>query len=420
MSPIPLGAPGVTLVLIPGEKAHREILFAPDHDLAKETYTGAIAEPAALTSTSGIGEIVSNSKFDAFLKAAFENLSFGVDGPGRYFSPPATPNFSKVMKDGDAELFLLFDRAAGANKDASHLVDRFREKYPEVRFRDATPIITKLREIKSSAELKLIQRAIDITLEAQKTAMRRAKTATHEYQVQAAIEFTFRDKGADGWGYPSIVGSGVNTTTLHYESDNAKMDPNGLMLCDVGAELDHYTADITHTFPRKGVFSKEQKDIYEAVYRTSRNVMSMYKSGTMLKDIYEKSFALIGKELLALGLVTKADNADQVKLYYMHGLGHPMGMDVHDIYDRERTLAPSMVVTDEPGIYVNAARIRAGETWKKMSEADRKAIEPALKMYDGIGVRIEDDILVTSGEPINLSAKLPRTVEEIEKFMESF
>jgi Xaa-Pro aminopeptidase len=261
---------------------------------------------------------------------------------------------------------------------------------------------------------------VDATVEALKAAMRRAPTASHENQVQATVEFTFRDLGASGPGYPSIVASGANTTTLHYVTNDAKIPRDGLLLLDVGAEVGHYTADVTHTFPADGTFSEEQRAVYEAVLRTSLALMPHFRPGSSLRSVHERALALIGQELLALGLVTRADDAEQVKLYFMHGLGHPLGLAVHDVFDRARPFEAGMVATNEPGIYVRAADVRASAAWKALTDAERASVDAALAKYDGIGVRIEDDVLVTAQGPKVLSAGLPRTVEEIERFMAEF
>ena len=414
-------APDTTLAILPGEREHREILFALERDPAQETWTGRIAEHAELAKSSGVTEVVSEAKFDEFLAAAFEGKRWADPDTYRYYARPGLPGFHKAVREGKAEVWLLLDRSDGSGdappSPVSLLASRIRSKYPEVRVRDLTPIVVALRETKSPAEIELIQRAVDVTVEAQKAAMRRALSATHENQVQATVEFTFRDLGASGWGYPSIVAAGANGTTLHYVTNDAPIPRDGLMLLDVGAEVGHYTADVTHTFPADGTFSEEQKAVYESVLRVSRALMPHFRPGGTLRGIHERALDLVGKELLALGLVTNAEDKEQVRLYFMHGLGHPLGLAVHDVFDRTRALEAGMVATNEPGIYVNAARIRLADGWKKLSDADRATIDAALAKYDGIGVRIEDDVLVTSQGPKNLSAALPRTVEEIEKFM---
>lgn len=414
-------APDTTLVLMPGEREHREILFALDRDPSQEVWTGRIADHAELAKSSGVDEVVSESKFDAFLAAAFEGRGWADPATYRYYAKPGLPAFHRSVREGKAEVYLLLDRRTGSEDEppsaVSLLSQKIRSRYPEVRVRDASSIVSGLREVKSAAEIALIQRAVDVTLEAQKAAMRRALAASHEYQVQATVEFTFRDLGAAGWGYPSIVAAGPNATTLHYVTNDAKIPRDGLLLLDVGAEVEHYTADVTHTFPADGTFSDEQEAIYEAVLRTNQALMPLFRPGSSLRAAHEKALDLIGKELAALGLVTKAEDRDQVKLYFMHGLGHPLGLAVHDAFDRARPFEPGMVATNEPGIYVRAADVRASDVWKRLSEAERAGIDAALAKYDGIGVRIEDDVLVTQQGPRVLSAALPRTVEEIEKFM---
>ncbi len=415
-----VGAPDTSLVLVPGEREHREVLFALDRDPAREVWTGRIAEHAEHAKASGVAEVVSSSKLDAFLEAAFEGRGWADAQTYRYYAKPGLPAFHRAFQEGKAEVWLLLEsrpRPGEPESKEAILARKILARYPEARIRDATPVLMGLREVKSASEVELLQKAVDVTVKALEAAMRRAPTATHEYEVQATVEFTFRDLGASGWGYPSIVASGRNGTTLHYVTNDAPIARDGLMLLDVGADFGHYTADVTHTFPADGTFSPEQRAVYEAVLRTNRALMPWFRPGSSLREIHVKALGLLGAELHALGLVTRADDAEQVKLYFMHGLGHPLGLAVHDVFDRTRPFEPGMVATNEPGIYVRADDVRASDAYARLSEEERKSVDMALGRYDGIGVRIEDDVLVTSQGPRVLSEALPRTVEEIERFM---
>jgi Xaa-Pro aminopeptidase len=316
-------------------------------------------------------------------------------------------------------VWLLFDdRSApgGPLTREQQFADDLRRRYPEIRFRDASSILLSMREIKSPAELALIQRAVDVTVEAQKAAMARVKTATLESQVEATIAFTFRNLGACCWAFPSIVASGRNATTLHYESNNDPIVRDGLLLTDLGAEVEGYSADVTRTYPATGRFSPEQRAIYDVVLAAQTETIALMRPGRRMIDVNAAAVNAIGRELLKLGLI--AENVPgQVALYFFHGIGHPLGLQTHDVFDRSRALEAGMVVTDEPGVYVRKDDILASEVFRKLPAGAQESIRSAVNRYDGIGVRIEDDVLITPGEPKILSAGAPRSPKEIEALM---
>jgi Xaa-Pro aminopeptidase len=273
-----------------------------------------------------------------------------------------------------------------------------------------------MREIKSPSELALIQRAVDVTVAAQKAAMARVLTAARENEVEATIAFTFRNLGACCWAFPSIVASGRNATTLHYETNNDPIARGGLLLTDLGAEVDGYSADVTRTYPASGAFSPEQRAIYEIVLAAQNETIPLMRPGHRMIEVHDKAQEIVGRELLKLGLVTK-NVREQSELYLFHGPGHPLGLQTHDVYDRARVFEPNMVFTNEPGVYVRKDDVLASDVFGKLSTAEQQSVRRALERYDGIGVRIEDDVLITSGEPKVLSAAAPRTVTEIEALM---
>ena len=203
---------------------------------------------------------------------------------------------------------------------------------------------------------------------------------------------------------------------MHCETNNDPITPGGLVLTDIGAEVDGYSADVTRTYPQDGTFSAEQRDIYEAVLRAQTATIALMKPGVFMREVHEAAIKLLGEDLLKLGLVSKNDR-DQVRMYFIHGLGHDLGLRVHDVSDRGRKLEAGMIVTNEPGLYVRPADVRGNPVFQALPAAEKAGIEAALVKYADIGVRIEDDILITNGEPKNLSAGAPRTVEEIENFM---
>jgi Xaa-Pro aminopeptidase len=414
-----LGNAGTSLVLVPGEARHREIVFSADSDPSQELWAGRVPGFKAVSERSGVEEVASNTRFRDFLRAAMEGSAWGDTRTYRAYATAGLPHWQQAVRSGKAVVWVLLeDRSFGGAATAEQaLVEELRRSYPELQFRDAFPLLTGVRMVKSASEVATVQRAIDVTVEAQKAAMQRVMTARHEYEVQATIEYTFRNLGACCWGFPSIVASGANATTLHYETNNDPIAPGSLMLTDIGAEVEGYTADVTRTYPQSGRFTPEQRAIYEAVLHAQAGSMALMKPGVRMNDVHEAAIRILGEDLLELGLVSRNER-EQVRLYFPHGLGHQLGLRVHDVVDRDRPLEPGMIVTDEPGIYVRADDVRASPVYLALPANERAGIDAALARYAGIGVRIEDDVLITAGAPRNLSAAAPRTVEEIEAWMQ--
>lgn len=249
---------------------------------------------------------------------------------------------------------------------------------------DVVPVLDSLRLVKDQAELTRMRRAIAITVEAHKAVMREARPGMYEYQLEAVVEYTFRDLGADRVGFPSIVGSGLNGTTLHYDVNRRRTEPGDLVVVDIGAEYGQYSADVTRTFPVDGTFTPRQRAIYELVLAAQRAAIAAVRPGTTIgalnrvarKYIRDHSGDLCGDRTC--------------DAYFIHGLSHWLGMRVHDVGDYGAPLVPGMVLTIEPGIYLPS---------------------------EALGVRIEDDVLVTEDGAEILSAGAPRTVEAIEALM---
>ena len=410
--------PETSLVLVPGESEHKELIFVRDSNPSQEVWTGRIPSHDQVSKETGIKQVVSSTRFRGFLQAAMEGRSWGDSKAYRTFGPTGLIAWRDRVRSGKAEVWMIMEtRSLGGEASAElKLVEELRRSYPELQFRDAWPLLTAMRMVKSPAEIASVQRAIDVTIEAQKAAMQRVKTARNEYEIQAAVEYTFRNLGACCWAFPSIAASGKNTTTLHYETNNDPITAGGLMLTDIGAEVDGYSADVTRTYPQDGSFSPEQKAIYEAVLRTQSETIPMMKAGVYMGEVHEAAVKILGEELLRLGLIS-SNEKEQVVMYFPHGLGHQLGLRTHDVSDRGRKLEAGMIVTNEPGLYVRTTDVRASAAYLKLTTAQRAGIDAALDKYADIGVRIEDDILITSGAPKNLSVAAPRTVDAIEAFM---
>ncbi len=407
--------PDTALVMVPGD-GHRTVLFAPSSDPRTELWTGPVPTAAELSAASGIDEVAPRSELRPFLEAALSGGSWRQDGRYRYYRAPALPHFLEAVRAGRAELWLdLGPRSFDGEPlpPALRLAEEVRTRWPEVGIRDAAPPLWDLRQVKSPAEVALLQHAIDVTAEGIRAAMRRALTAERENQVQATLEQTFRDLGACCWGFPSIVGSGAHSTILHYEGGEGPVERGGLLLLDVGADVGGYTADVTRTFPADGTFSPDQRAIYQAVLDVSDAMLPAIRPGVLYADLHDQAIRRMGEKLLALGLI--ADNVpEQVTWYFPHGLGHPLGLAVHDVFDRTRVLEPGMVWTLEPGLYVRPDDVTASGTFAALPPAAQERIRTALDRYAGLGVRIEDDVLVTADAPRLLSGAAPRTVEAIE------
>lgn len=411
--------PETTLVLLPDEP--KEILFVRDRNPRQELWTGKIPTHAEVTAISGVKTVESSGRAASFLAAAVEGspYSFGGAPPASYPSP-AFPAFLRAVREGKAEVWVAYpsrrrdDPQSAEQQFAAEAARRF----PDVRVRDAMPLLRAMRVVKSAAEITLLERAIQISDAAQKAGMKRALTAKNEYEVQATIEFTFRDMGACCWGYPSIVASGANATTLHYIRNDAPIPRGALILADVGAEVEGYTADVTRTYPVSGKFDDAQRAIYDAVFKAQEASIPLMRPGHTFREMNDKAVEVLGAELLKLGLVSKNDPA-QVRWYLPYAIAHQIGLEVHDVVEPGTPFLANMVVTNEPGIYVRPDDVTSSATYRALPTPEQESIRAALNRYKDIGVRIEDDLLITEGAPRNLSTNSPRTVADIERFLQS-
>jgi Xaa-Pro aminopeptidase len=259
---------------------------------------------------------------------------------------------------------------------------------------EITNWMAKLREVKTKEELVLLRKAISITCDAQNELMKVLKPEMKEFQAEAVVEAVFKINGAEYPGYPSIVGAAENSCILHYTTNRKTMKGNHLLLSDVGAEYHGYTADVTRTIPVDGKYSKEEKIIYNIVLEAQNKAIAECKAGNPFYITNTIATTVVSQRLQEIGLIK---SPFELRRYFMHGTSHYLGLDVHDpgTYGE---FQPNTVITVEPGIYI-----------KEGSPCDPK--------WWNIGVRIEDDILITDGEPENLSGCVPRTIKEIEAVM---
>ncbi|PCJ88093.1 MAG: Xaa-Pro aminopeptidase [Flavobacteriales bacterium] len=255
-------------------------------------------------------------------------------------------------------------------------------------------VFADLREIKQPEELVLLRKAIDITCDAQKELMRALLPGMKEYQAEAIIEYIFKNNGAEYPGFPSIVGGGENSCILHYTSNRKTLTWDDMLVVDIGAEYHGYSADVTRTLAVDGEFSEEQKTIYNIVLEAQQAGINVCKKGNKFWQPGDEARRVVSQRLLKLGIISKEKQSRQ---YFMHGTSHYLGLDVHDV-GLYGNLKPGSIITVEPGIYI-----------PKNSPCDPK--------WWNIGVRIEDDILITEGRPEILSDCVPKTIEEIEALM---
>ena len=254
--------------------------------------------------------------------------------------------------------------------------------------------LDELRMIKTEEELAVLQKAIDVTVAAHREVIKSIEPGMHEYEAEALIEYIFKRNGAEDPGFSSIVGSGENAVILHYGSNRRQMQAGDMVVMDIGAEYHGYSADITRSVPVSGVFSAEQKAIYEIVLRANEAATDAARAGNPFPATNQAATRIITEGLLDLGLIQAETD---VRTFFMHGVSHYLGLYVHDVGNNE-ALVPGTVITIEPGIYISPSPDVDPKWWN-------------------IGIRIEDDVLVTDGDPVVLSAEAPRTIDEIEALM---
>ena len=394
-----------TLVMIKDGPKVTEILFIPKRVPARETWNGKMYSREEVINISGLRTVVDSSEQPAFLDAVKSKARF-TSKDGKVITPAGLESVYMLLPEGDQD-DIGFREFAVENQ--------FSKSLTSLKVANAQPIFAELRLIKSPYELKMLQHAVDISTEAHMRAMATVGRADWEYQVHAELEYTFRRRNADNWGYPSIVGCGPNATTLHYEESQGPVRKGDVMLIDAAAEYEHYTADITRTFPANGKFSREQAEIYQIVYDAQEAVSRAAKPGVTFDQLSQIARSTINEGLFKLGLVTDK-KSNQSRIWFMHGLGHWIGMNVHDVGSYAGPLKPGMVFTNEPGIY-----IREDALDNLPDSPENRAfitkVGPAFQKYKNIGVRIEDDLLVTPTGVEWMSGKLPRSIADIEAFM---
>jgi Xaa-Pro aminopeptidase len=403
-----------TLVLMPGNQTHKSILFIREFDPVREHWVGHSLTPEEATALSGADAVYKASEFQPFMDAMFARRPYRLR---RTAVTQEYDAFFNALRAGRARLALL---AAPGGLDSELSPSQafgksVTDRVVGVTVQDATGIIHGLRQVKTPYEQKVLTRSVEISSDAHIAGMRAARDGAFEYQVEAAIEHVYLANGAMTPGYPSIVGSGPNATILHYNTAQRQMKAGELLLVDAAGAYRLVTGDITRTYPVSGRFSPEQRTLYELVIAAQEAGIKAARVGGKTNDIENASADVIRQGLLKLGLITDA-TGDQFRTWYTHGICHWIGLDVHDVGDYNRPLAPGMTFVIEPGIYI---RPEALDHLPKTpaNAAFIEKVRPMVEKYKHLGVRIEDSFLLTVSGLTNLSAKVPRTIEQIERLM---
>jgi Xaa-Pro aminopeptidase len=355
---------------LPSLNGAREIVFIPPRDLSAERWTGVQLGPGPETArVFGTEQVLPNTDLWPKLKEA-----------------ASLPTF----KSSPMKLYTIAPREVSNGRVREYeFVQRARRELPGVEVTSVADIIGEMRRVKSPSEISLLQKAIDITGEAHRDIARNLKPGMYEYEVQALLEAAFTRNGSERPGFPSIVGSGLYSTILHYSENHKRIAAGDLVVCDIGAEYSLYTADITRTYPASGKFTPRQRAIYQLVLDTQAAVAAHFKPGMTNLDLHVFAVDFLRKSPL------RAKDTDGREYgmdhFFIHGLGHALGMDVHDVADGVHQLQPGEVFTIEPGVYIQTEKL---------------------------GVRIEDDYLVMpNGTLSKLSGRIPSAPGEIERIL---
>jgi len=343
-----------------------EKLFLMELDLDKELWNGKTLRDNEGKDISGIKDVV-------YMKEFYPNINRIINGTL------------------DINLYLDLERENIEEIDspANVFAKEIKNKYPQVVIRSLSGKIAPLRMIKSEQEIAEMQKAIDITIDGVKSLMKNAKVGMMEYELEAYFDFECKTKGVKDFAFTTIAAAGKNAAILHYVENNSEIKDGDLILFDLGAQWNCYNADITRVFPVSGKFTERQKDVYEAVLRVNKAVIKKIAPGVDSKELNLWAKDLIAEECIKLGLIKEKS---EVSKYYWHSIGHNLGLDTHDLgmHGREFIFKEGIVFTVEPGIYISE---------------------------ENIGIRIEDDILVTKDGCEVLTKNMIKEVNEIEEFM---
>ncbi len=349
------------VVLTKINNATSEMMFINPYDEFKAKWVGAPKSKEEVSQISGIENIRYLDTFDQYLNSMLNNVS------NVYLDIPSTPLNSNLSAD---ELY----------------AKKLKDKKPWINIKNSRPLFAHARTVKEPEEIAEMKKAIAITnkgIEAILTNMRES----YEYQIESYFDQAIKYYGATGYAFPTIAASGKNATCLHYGENNCLARDGDLILFDLGASVNMYCADITRTFPVNGKFSERQKQLYNIVLRGQELVFEHAKPGVTTRELNNILVSYYQEELMKIGLI---DKPEDVSKYYYHGVSHHIGLDCHDLCEYT-ALKPGCIISNEPGLYI---------------------------AEENIGIRIEDDVLITEEGPVWLSPQIIKTVEEIEEFMQ--
>jgi len=411
--------PDTMLVVVPGSAGRSEVLFITPSNPRQEHYVGKFLTKEEARAQTGIETVFFTTEFDQFLAAMFNRRPYGLSVDAAR-DDNDYDGFFRALDDGTARVALRLENTPAVNEplgDEFAFANRVRERLVGARVINLAPHLHGLRQVKTAYEQRLLAESVEISSEAHIAGMRAARPDRFEREVESAIESVYLARGAMSPGYPSIVGSGPNSTTLHYSASSRRMNEGDLLLVDAAANFQGQTGDITRTFPVSGRFTPPQREIYELVLAAQDAGMKAARIGAKTVDIERASEAVIKPGLLKLGLITDP-SGPQFRTWYTHGICHWIGMDVHDVGDYKRPLEAGMAFVIEPGLYIRPEALEQLPDTPE-NRAFREKVGAAVTKYAGIGVRIEDSFLLTDKELVRLSAKVPRTTQEIDDFMRS-
>ena len=357
------------------DESMREMLFIEPYDEVKATWQGEMLDAAQATELSGIKTVKGSDAFWMTLN----DIAFSGYGETFFLNSYEYPKYECAVETIQ-----------------QRFVKQVKERFPMHNYGRTAPILNALRMIKSKEEIDVTRQACDITAKAFRHCLATVKPGMYEYEVQAEIEYIFKQNNASGHAYAPIIAGGKNGCCLHYSKNQSLLHDGDLLLFDIGCELKNYSSDLSRTIPINGKFTPRQADCYNAVLRVMKEITKLYRPGGTINLINETTHRLMEQEMIKLGLFTAEDvkrqdpNKPLERKYLMHGMSHHIGLDVHDSIDKFKPFEPGMILTCEPGIYIRE---------------------------EGIGIRIENDLLITEGEPINLFEGLPTEIEEIEAAM---
>jgi Xaa-Pro aminopeptidase len=371
----------------------QEVLFVPPRDPAHEVWEGRRFGTSRAMERLGVEMALEATRFEEVLGTLLSS------GEHRVFHLPLPQGVEPRSElAGQISAFLEHTESVDV---AEGNMNPHAEQAPAEDGPDGSTlrgVLDRLRTVKTEEEMILLQRAIDITAEAHREVMKQLEAGWAEYEIEALIEYTFKRNGAEYPGFPSIVASGENSVILHYGSNRKTTESGEVIVIDVGAEYHGYSADVTRTIPVDGAFSPEQRKIYELVYAAQEAGIEATQAGVSFRNPHAAATRVLLEGMAELGLIDGPTDLPGLRRFFMHGTSHYLGLDVHDV-SGGGPMQPGTVITVEPGIYIPAAADIDPKWWN-------------------IGVRIEDDVLVTEAGPVILSTAAPRQIDEVEALMQ--